>query len=160
MTRTVEVINDQECIKEILTHYSKKNRSRKSKEYQDGFNHIKSIAKITYKGQRTSNGKTETVSFERYFVSSKIMNAKTFGFVVREHWAIENKLHFMLDVMMNEDKSCNMNIIKKLVLAHSRRIQKAMKITMRALNISCSSSVHKIMHMLTELFKPNPKYIY
>ena len=39
----------------------------------------------------------------RYFVSSARLNAATFGRVVQAHWGIENRLHWMLDVVFRED---------------------------------------------------------
>ena len=39
----------------------------------------------------------------RYFISSLAANAKQIGAAVRGHWAIENQLHWSLDVCFNED---------------------------------------------------------
>lgn len=39
----------------------------------------------------------------RYFISSLPANAKTIGKAVRDHWSIENTLHWSLDVVMKED---------------------------------------------------------
>lgn len=41
----------------------------------------------------------------RYYIGSVENNAKVFGVAVRNHWAIENKLHWSLDVMFREDDS-------------------------------------------------------
>lgn len=41
----------------------------------------------------------------RYYISSLELNAQTIGQAVRSHWSVENKLHWLLDVSFNEDKS-------------------------------------------------------
>jgi len=61
----------------------------------------------------------------RYYISSLAPDAARIGEAVRSHWAIENKLHWQLDVTMGEDAALkrkdnsakNFNIISKLVLA-------------------------------------------
>jgi len=39
----------------------------------------------------------------RYFISSLAANARQIGAAVRGHWAIENQLHWSLDVCFGED---------------------------------------------------------
>lgn len=41
----------------------------------------------------------------RYFFSSLPLDAKTFAHAVRQHWGIENPLHWSLDVTFREDQS-------------------------------------------------------
>ncbi|MCF7970164.1 MAG: ISAs1 family transposase, partial [Methylococcaceae bacterium] len=42
---------------------------------------------------------------QRYFINSISAEAKPFAHAVRSHWAIENKLHWRLDVVLREDDS-------------------------------------------------------
>lgn len=39
----------------------------------------------------------------RYFIGSKKASAKVYGQALRNHWGIENNLHWQLDVTFNED---------------------------------------------------------
>ena len=41
----------------------------------------------------------------RYYISSLKSDARKFNSLIRSHWGIENKLHWMLDVAMGEDAS-------------------------------------------------------
>ena len=41
----------------------------------------------------------------RYYLTSLPLNVKQFARVVRGHWAIENTLHWCLDVTFREDES-------------------------------------------------------
>ena len=40
----------------------------------------------------------------RYYILSQRLSAKTFGAAVRQHWSIENRLHWQLDVTFQEDQ--------------------------------------------------------
>jgi predicted transposase YbfD/YdcC len=61
----------------------------------------------------------------RYYISSLNTSPVKMNHVVRSHWAVENKLHWVLDVVFNEDSSLkkkdysavNMNMITKIALA-------------------------------------------
>jgi predicted transposase YbfD/YdcC len=41
----------------------------------------------------------------RYYILSKFLSSRRFGEAVRNHWAIENRLHWQLDVTFQEDQS-------------------------------------------------------
>lgn len=41
----------------------------------------------------------------RYYISSLVSNAERLLQIARKHWAIENELHWVLDVALNEDRS-------------------------------------------------------
>jgi predicted transposase YbfD/YdcC len=47
----------------------------------------------------------ETTTEQRYFISSLPPNAREMADAVRSHWAIENSLHWVLDVTLGEDNS-------------------------------------------------------
>jgi predicted transposase YbfD/YdcC len=57
---------------------------------------VKSSRLIKTSGELTENC--------RYFISSAIKTASEFSINIREHWEIENCLHWRLDVIMNEDQ--------------------------------------------------------
>ena len=60
---------------------------------------LKSIGLV--ESVRTVDGKTTVET--RYYISSLSNNAEIFGQSVRSHWGVENSLHWILDVALNED---------------------------------------------------------
>ncbi len=52
---------------------------------------------------RVTPTKTETST--RYFVSSWLASAQAFLPAIRDHWQIENGLHWVLDIAFREDES-------------------------------------------------------
>jgi predicted transposase YbfD/YdcC len=55
--------------------------------------------------ERTSKTTGETQRESRYYISSLHADAKRFNEAIRQHWSIENNLHWCLDVVFNEDSS-------------------------------------------------------
>lgn len=72
-----------------------------------GFEEHRDWKKLTSIGtiisSRTKSGKTSVQ--QRFFISSKKFTAENFAHAVRNHWSIENSLHWVLDVDFHED-SC------------------------------------------------------
>lgn len=62
---------------------------------------VKTIAMINRK--RTINGKSSAET--TYYITSHEANAQKIAAIARAHWGIENSLHWVLDVTMNEDMS-------------------------------------------------------
>lgn len=81
---------------------------------------IKSMIRI--EAQRIIADKKETNT--RYYISSLDTSAKHLNKCIRSHWSIENSLHWVLDMVFNEDRSRirtghapeNMAIIRKWAL--------------------------------------------
>lgn len=118
---------------------------------------LKSLGMVIATVQKQGKTSTET----RYYISSLEPDAEKFNKAARSHWSIENKLHWRLDVLFNEDKCCirndnaaeNMNILRKWAL---NIIQKAkdkpdqsLKSVMRKNSMSFKyliKSLQKIFH--------------
>jgi predicted transposase YbfD/YdcC len=65
------------------------------------FPDILAVAMVESRIERGDKIATE----RRSYISSRALSAKAFAAAVRSHWAIENNLHWTLDVTFNEDQS-------------------------------------------------------
>ncbi len=83
---------------------------------------LKSVVRVESVREHKASGNMERST--RYYISSRTDSAQIFNDNIRSHWAIENQLHWTLDVTFNEDKSRkrvgysphNFNIISKIAL--------------------------------------------
>jgi len=64
---------------------------------------VVALGRIT--SRRRLKGKRAEKPVVRYFLLSKYMSAKRLLHVVRSHWGIENRMHWLLDVLFDEDAS-------------------------------------------------------
>lgn len=72
--------------------------------------------------KRISPGETSIEC--RYYITS-LTDVQQFAYAMRKHWAIENQLHWCLDVLFREDKArarknlspLNLNVLRKIALA-------------------------------------------
>lgn len=64
---------------------------------------LAAIGKVT--ATREINGETSTRT--RYYLLSQVHDPERFNAIVRSHWGIENTLHWVLDVIMDEDQARN-----------------------------------------------------
>lgn len=88
---------------------------------QQNFPGVVALGRITSR-RRVRGGKTTLVV--RYYLLSVYISAKRLLFAARSRWAIENNLHWLLDVVMREDANRarkdnapeNLSILRKLAL--------------------------------------------
>ncbi len=82
---------------------------------------IKSFGMVKKTIEKNGNKSIET----RYYISSLYIDIETFSKAIRQHWSIENKLHWHLDFTFKQDDNStldknallNLQILKKLSLA-------------------------------------------
>jgi predicted transposase YbfD/YdcC len=107
----------------------------------EGVRHHEEWAGLTTVGmcysERTVAGETTTEA--RYFIGSRRASAKYYGTGLRNHWGIENSLHWQLDVTFQEDHSRvtrrnaaeNLALLRRLTLsllqAHPAKLSIAKK---------------------------------
>lgn len=97
----------------------------------------------------------------RYYLSSLSADAEQLNIAARAHWGIENKLHWRLDVVFNEDKGCirnenaseNIDIARKWALNVLHKVKtkpdQSLKSLMRKNAMSFShliATVKKVFH--------------
>ena len=62
---------------------------------------VTNVIKVIRSGEREKKPDEEIV----YYISNCRKNAKEFAQIIRGHWGIENKLHWVKDVIFKEDES-------------------------------------------------------
>jgi predicted transposase YbfD/YdcC len=69
----------------------------------------------------------------RYYILSKYVSGRRFGEAVRNHWGIENRLHWQLDVTFQEDQcrirkghaDTNFSLLRRTALSLLKQEQSA-----------------------------------
>jgi predicted transposase YbfD/YdcC len=77
---------------------------------------------------RTRETRSKTTTETTYYLLSTLLSAAQFAAVARAHWGVENGLHWVLDVTMNEDRArhCkdhgpeNIGLLRRLALNLAR----------------------------------------
>lgn len=93
-----------------------------------GLNSIGLVRKTTTK---LVDGKEQTSVEFRYYISSLFLNIELFSKAIRNHWSVENKLHWHLDVTfkmddnhtLNKNALLNLEIINKFCLALLNKVK-------------------------------------
>lgn len=86
------------------------------------------VAIVRYRCTRTLA--QETSQYDRYYISSFDTSAEEYCYLLRNHWAIENNLHWMLDVIFHEDRATarkdnsalNMNVLRKMAMECLKKV--------------------------------------
>ena len=105
---------------------------------------------------RTAHVEAPTTSHYRFFLSSFSRSATVFMTMIRQHWHIENTLHWSLDVTFNEDRcrirkdhaAENMVALRHVALNLLRQEQ-ARPMSLRRKRLRCSLDEH---YLLTVIF--------
>ena len=101
--------------------------------------------------------KVVTTTEYRYYISSKQVNIKEFSIATRQHWAVENKVHWHLDFTFRQDNNTttnkkallNLEIIHKFVLAVLNRAKPTYKKSLKLIRKHLS---YNFEEFLPELF--------
>ena len=91
-------------------------------------------------------GKAEPSTEVSFFIGSKEMSAKAYGKVLRNHWGIENNLHWQLDVNFGEDDNRvtkrngaeNLSMLRRLALMMLKRHPSKASIAVKQFNATLS----------------------
>ena len=91
----------------------------------------------------------------RFYLSSLIRCAADFAALIRQHWHIENKLHWSLDVTFNEDRcrirkdpaAANMAALRRLALNLLRQ-QRSRALSVRQKRLLCSLDAGYLLQVL------------
>ena len=103
--------------------------------------------------ERTVGGKT---SFEtNYYISSLTSNAEVFADAVRNHWGIENSLHWVLDMAFREDESRilkdnspeNFALLRKIALNLLKK-DASLKVGIKAKRLKCGWDHNYLLRVL------------
>ena len=124
----------------------------------EDWKNLQTIVKIESEIYHKSKNKTTTE--ERYYISSQTNSPETFLKYTRNHWLIENKLHWSLDVILKEDQSRkrnnnvteNFSIVLKLVLKLLQEKQlKNKKISIKRMRKMAAWNLDYLVEMLNFL---------
>lgn len=101
--------------------------------------------------------KLVTIVEYRYYISSKQVNIKEFSIATRQHWNVENKIHWHIDFTFRQDNNTttnkkallNLEIIHKFVLAILSRVKSRYKLSLKTIRKHLSNNFKEF---LPELF--------
>jgi predicted transposase YbfD/YdcC len=92
----------------------------------------------------------------RYYLLSRVLPAAAFGAAVRSHWAIENRVHWVLDMTFGEDRSRvrtkhaaeNLAVLRHLALNLLRRTPTARPVSLKAKRLAAGWDTGYLLEIL------------
>lgn len=104
---------------------------------------------------RMAHQQAPVTSDYRIYISSLVRSATAFVRMIRQHWDIENKLHWSLDVTFNEDRSRirkehaaeNMAAVRHVALNLLRQ-EPSRRISLRQKRLLCSLDEHYLLTVI------------
>ena len=124
---------------------------------QHNWKNLQSI--ICIESGRTILSTGEIQSETRYYISSLLSKPERFLDIIRQHWSIENKLHWVLDVIFNEDLSTkqagnaaeNFSIITKIAL-NLLKSNTTRKLSIKKKRLLCALDNNFLAHTVFQRF--------
>ncbi len=97
---------------------------------------------------------------QRFYISSLPADARQLNQAARLHWGIENQLHWRLDVVFNEDKSCirndnaaeNVDILRKWALNVLQKVKRKPDQSIKSLMRKNAMSFKHLMESASQIF--------
>lgn len=96
-----DISHGREIYRQVSVFYTDKNPKCQEKIKSWGWDKVQSLIRVERWGFRGDEPYQNT----RYYISSLSVHAQLFAEKIRNHWQIENRLHWVKDVIFNEDNS-------------------------------------------------------
>lgn len=120
---------------------------------------LKSIGLVV---KRSENKRGEKIVEKRYYISSLLLDIYNFSKAIRNHWNVENKLHWKLDFKFKADENTTMNkralfnlqIIKKFALNILNLVKEEYKCSLKKIRfqigLNAPEELEKIFKILAQ----------
>ena len=103
------------------------------------------------------DGKVE----KRYYISSLLLDICNFSKAIRNHWNVENKLHWQLDFTFKADDNTtvnkkalfNLQIVKKFALNILNQVKEEYKCSLRKIRFQISLNATEELEKIFKLMK-------
>lgn len=131
-------------------------------EWYPEYEKWKGLKSIGLVKKTSENKEGKKVIEERYYISSLLLDIYNFSKAIRNHWNVENKLHWQLDFTFKADENTtvnkqalfNLQIIKKFALNILNLVKEEYKTSLKKIRFQISlnapKELEKIFTMLAK----------